>query len=236
MLECVKHMVSSNRQQDRLRNLNIAAVFVVLIVASVAVQAQSGRRAAKGTKTVPTISGPKEVEKPSVPVKDDRIPLVVSIDEHNPFSGIPYFLAGTVRDTCAVNLRASSSVKVEIVARSMNRSEAVKRAKAEKETYVVWLQIESDVFDPYRTSNGNEAPESLYVRYTVFTPVTGKIKTSGRSSQIYRTGRGGVLGRIPTSRGSSIYSEYALKESAREVAEEVLEAFSIHPPDSRLPY
>ncbi|MEO8435529.1 MAG: hypothetical protein ABI596_11595 [Pyrinomonadaceae bacterium] len=226
-------MVSSNRQQDLLRNFNIAAVFVVLILASIGAQAQSGRRAPKGTKTVPTISGPREVAKPPAPVKDDRIPLVVAIEEHNPFSGIPYYLAGTVRDTCAVHLRASSSVKVEIVGRSISRSEAVKRAKAEKEIYVVWLQIESDAFD--RTGSSNESPESLYVRYTVFTPVTGKIKSSGRTSQISRTGRGGVLGRIPTSRGSSIYSEYALKEAAREVAEQVLEAFSIHPPDSRLP-
>ena len=219
--------------QRQLSHFKIAAVFVVLTLASIGAQAQSGRRAPKGTTTVPTISGPKEVEKPRVPVKDDRIPLAVAIEERNPFSGIPYYLAGTVRDTCAVHLRASSSVKVEIVARSMNRSEAVKRAKAEKETYVVWLQIESDMYD--RTGTTNQAPESLYVRYTVFAPLTGKTKTSGRTSQIYRNGGGGVLGRIPTSRGSSIYSEYALKEAARQAAEEVLEAFSIHPPDSRLP-
>jgi len=223
-------MISSHYHQRSLSHFTVAALFVV-IVASAGTQAQSGRRAPKGTKTVPTVSGPKEVEKPPVPVKDDRIPLALAIEELDPFSGIPYILAGTIRDTCAVRLTASAAVKVEIVGRGMNRSEAVKRAKAEKETYVVWLQIESDVFDRNRT--GIDPPESLYLRYTVFSPVTGKTKTSGRTSQVYRGG-GGVLGRIPSSRGSSIYSEYALKEAAREVAEQVLEAFSINP-DGPLP-
>lgn len=226
--------MANYHHQLLLSHRNIVVVFVVMILACAGTQAQSGRRAPKGTKTVPTISGPREVEKPPASVKDARISLAVAIEEHNAFSGIPYYLAGTVRDTCAVHLRASSSVKVDIVARSMSRSEAVKRAKAEKETYVVWLQIESDAFD--RSGSSSESPESLYVRYTVFTPVTRKVKTSGRTSQIYRNGRGGVLGRIPTSRGTSIYSEYALKQAAREVAEQVLEAFSVHPPDSRLPY
>ena len=225
-------MINSYYRQRSLGHFTFAAIIVVVILASAGAQAQSGRRAPKGTKTVPTVSGPKEVEKPPVPVKDDRIPLALAIEELDPFSNIPYILAGTVRDTCAVSLKASASVKVEIIVRGMNRSEAVKRAKAEKETYVVWLQIDIDVFDRDRTATGSYPPESLYLRYTIFTPVTGKTKTSGRTSPVRRSG--GILGRIPGSGGSSIYSEYALKEAAREAAEEILHAFSIDP-DRRLP-
>src|SRR6267143_6204908 len=136
----------------------------VVLLAAATVNAQSGRRAPKGTVTVPSVSGPKSVEKKSVPEKDVRIPLLIAIEDHNPFSGIPYYLAGTIRDTCADRLRKSPDLKVGLAERGMNRSEAVKLAKTEKETYVVWLQIESDSFDSCRSGNGT--PDSLYVRYT----------------------------------------------------------------------
>lgn len=211
-----------------------AVLVGVVLLAVATANAQSGRRAPKGTVTVPSVSGPKTVEKKPAPAKDERIPLVIAVEERNPFSGIPYYLAGTIRDTCADRLRKSSDLKVEIASRGMDRGEAVKRAKAEKETYVVWLQIESDSFDSGRS--GNAAPETLYLRYTIFTPVTAKIKASGRTyQQIYRTGKGGVLGRIPSSSGGSIYSEYALKQAAREAAEQILHAFSLSVPEGRLP-
>ena len=208
----------------------------VVILAAATANAQSGRRAPKGTVTVPSVSGPKAIEKKPVSAKDERIPLLVAIEENNPFSGIPYYLAGTIRDTCADRLGKSSDVKVNIATQGMDRGLAVRRAKAEKETYVVWLQIESDSFDPNRTASGNLAPETLYIRYTIFTPVTAKIKASGRTyQQIYKTGKGGVLGRIPSSRGGSIYSEYALKQAAQEAAELVLQVFKLTVPDERLP-
>ena len=212
----------------------ISGVVLVLLFAATA-NPQSGRRApkGKGTVTVPSVSGPKTVEKKSVPDKDVRIPLLIAIEDHNPFSGIPYYLAGTIRDTCVDRLRKSPDLKVGIAERGMNRSEAIKLAKSEKETYIVWLQIESDSFDSGRSGN---APDSLYVRYTVYTPVTAKIKASGRTyKNIYRTGKGSVLGRIPSSRGGSIYSEYALKQAAQEAAEQIMHAFLITDPDGRLP-
>lgn len=206
----------------------------VFLLAVVTVNAQSGRRAPKGTVTVPSVSGPKTVEKKSVPDKDVRIPLLVAIEDHNPFSGLPYYLAGTIRDTCTDRLRKSPDLKVGLVERGINRSDAIKLAKAEKETYIVWLQIESDSFDSGRS--GSATPDTLYVRYTIYTPVTAKIKASGRTyKNIYRTGKGGVLGRIPSSRGGSIYSEYALKQAAEEAAEQILHAFLLTAPDGRLP-
>lgn len=211
----------------------VVLVGVVILAAAIA-NAQSGRRAPKGTVTVPSVSGPKTVDKKSVPEKDVRIPILVAIEDHNAFSGIPYYLAGTIRDTCVDRLRKSPDLKVGIAERGMNRSEAIKLAKAGKETYVVWLQIESDSFDSGRSGNGT--PDSLYVRYTIYTPVTAKVKASGRTyKNIYRTGKGGVLGRIPSSRGGSIYSEYALKQAAEEAAEQIMHAFLLTEPDGRLP-
>jgi len=67
--------------------------------------------------------------------------------------------------------------------------------------------------------------DELYVEYTVFEPETAKVKASGRTHQhIYQTGKGGVS--LP-SKNSPIYSEYAIKEAAREAADRILERFDI---------
>ena len=111
----------------------------------------------------------------------------------------------------------------------MDRVDAVRRAKAEKEDYVVWLQIESDVLDAGKQQK--DGPDELYVRYTIFEPVTGKVRQSGRThQQIYKTGRGGVS---TSTRNSPVYSEYALKQAAREAAARILEAFDIKLRDER---
>jgi len=107
-----------------------------VLLAAATANAQSPARA-KRNRNRPSVSGPKAVEKKTVPDKDVRIPVLVAIEDHNPFSGIPYYLAGTIRDTCADRLRKSPDLKVGLAERGMNRSEAVKLAKTEKETYVV---------------------------------------------------------------------------------------------------
>jgi hypothetical protein len=212
----------------------ILTVSVFLLAATA--HAQSGRRAPARTTTVPTISGPKTVEKkPDAPPADTRTSLVIAVEEQNTFSRIPYYLSGTIRDTCGDALRKSPLLKVDIASREMNHADAVKRAKAEKETYVVWLQLGSDSFDSGRSSS-TEAPQDLYIRYTILSPVTAKVKSSGRTYQrINRTGQGGVLGRIPGSQGSSVYSEYALKQAAKEAAERILDALEVNVPTSPLP-
>ena len=199
--------------------------------------AQSGRRAPARTTTVPTISGrPRTVEKkPDKPPADTRTSLVIAVEEQNAFSRIPYYLSGTIRDTCGDALRKSPLLKVEIASREMNHADVVNRAKAEKETYVVWLQLGSDSFDSGRSSS-TQAPQDLYIRYTILNPVTARVKSSGRTYQrINRTGKGGVLGRIPGSQGSSIYSEYALKQAAKEAAERILDALLVNVTTSPLP-
>lgn len=226
-------MVSFYHHQHSLSHFTIASIVVVVILASIGVQAQSGRRAPKRTTTVPTVSGPKTVEKKPAPPKDERIPLLIAIDDHNPFSGLPFFLGDAIKDTCADRLRKASTLKVDIATRGMSRADAIKLAKVEKETYVVWLQIDTDS-DANRTSSAGWAPETLFLRYTVFTPVTAKIKASGRTRTVYRTGRGGVIERIP-SRGGPMYSDWALKQAADEAAERILDAFKVHIPDIHLP-
>ena len=185
--------------------------------------AQSGRRSTTiPTTTAPSVSGPKTIEKK--PEKPPRLQLLVGIDNRDPSSNIPYYVADTVIDNCVRRLGDASDVIVTSAGRGMDRSDAIKAAKEETLRYVVWLQIGSELADAGRQPSKNSVDE-LYVSYTILEPGTAKIKQTGRSHhQIYQTGRGGVSA---PNKNSPLYSEYALKQAALETAERVLAAFDI---------
>ena len=202
-------------------NRRILLSISLILACATLTQAQSGRRSTSTPTTTPTVSGPKTVEK--APAKPPRIHLLVGVENRNPFQNIPYYLSDTVLDNCVRRLADSADIIPSAVGRGMDRVDAVRRAKAEKEDYVVWLQIESDVLDSGKQQKNG--PDELYVRYTIFEPVTAKVRQSGRThQQIYKTGRGGVS---TSTKNSAVYSEYALKQAAREAAERILEAFEI---------
>lgn len=202
---------------------------VIILTCTAAAHAQSGRRSTNGTTTTaPSVSGPKTVEKK--PETAPKLQLLVGIDNRDPRSNIPYYVTDTVIDNCLRRLGDASEVIVTSAGSGMSRSDAIKRAKEETVRYVVWLQIGSELADSGKQPSRNSVDE-LYVTFTILEPRTGKFKQTGRSHhQIYQTGRGGVS--APTSsRNNPTYSEYALKQAARETAERVLEAFDIKPRD-----
>jgi hypothetical protein len=209
----------------------IIAVIAILFAAAIVNQAQSGRRSNGGTTptTAPSVSGPKAVEKK--PEKPPRLQLLVGVDNRDAMSNIPYYVSDTVLDNCVRRLGDASDVMVTSAGRGMNRAEAIKRAKEETVRYVVWLQIGSELADAGRKASSNSVDE-LYVSYTIFEPGTAKFKQTGRSHhQIYQTGRGGVS---TPNKNSPLYSEYALKQAARETAERILAAFEIKLSDDRI--
>ena len=207
-------------------------LFTAIILAGATVNsAQSGRRSTGGTTTTaPSVSGPKTVEKK--PEKPPRLQLLVGIDNRDPMSNIPYYVTDTVIDNCVRRLGDAADVIVTSAGRGMNRSDAIKAAKAETVRYVVWLQIGSELADAGKQQSKNSVDE-LYVSYTIFEPETAKFKQTGRSHHhIYQTGPVGVS-RPTSSRTSPLYSEYALKQAAQETAERVLAAFDIKLRDER---
>jgi len=204
-------------------------LFAALLLACAAVTgAQSGRRSSGATTTTaPSVSGPRTIEKK--PEKPPRLQLLVGIDNRDPISNIPYYVADTVIDDCVRRL-GDADVIVTSAGRGMNRAEAIKRAKEETIRYVVWLQIGSELADAGRQPSKNSVDE-LYVSYAIFEPGTAKSKQTGRSHhQIYQTGRGGISA---PNNNSPMYSEYALKQAALETAERVLSAFDIKLRDGR---
>ena len=221
MLEFRKNMKSHINILGVIATNRNLLTLVFLLAITVTVKAQSGRRSSNGQTTAPSVSGPKTVEK--TPVKAPKIRLLVSVEDRNPLVSVPYYLSDTVLDNCVRHLNDATEVNAVVARRSMTRAEAVIRAKAEKEAFVVFLQIESDVAPTAKQAKNG--PDELYVRYTIFEPVTARIKQWGRThQQIYKTGQGGVS---TSSKSSPVYSEYALKQSAKEAAERVLEAFEI---------
>ena len=208
------------------------AVIAVLFAGAIVSEAQSGRRSNGGTTTTtttPSVSGTKTVEKKAE--KPPRLQLLVGVDNRDAMSNIPYYVSDTVLDNCVRRLGDASDVMVTSAGRGMNRAEAIKRAKEETVRYVVWLQIGSELADSGRKPSSNSVDE-LYVSYTIFEPGTAKHKQSGRSHhQIYQTGRGGVS---TPNKNSPLYSEYALKQAARETAERILAAFEIKLSEDRI--
>ena len=222
MLEFREAMKSPTNLHAIVTNRNLlAAVFLLAI--GITVDAQSGRRSSGGQTTAPSVSGPKTVEK--APVKAPILQLLVGVENSNPLLNVPYYLSDTVLDNCVRRLNEATEINASRTGRGMTRAESVSRAKAAKEAYVIFLQIESDIADSGKQAKNG--PDELYVRYTIFEPVTARIKQWGRThQQIYKIGPGGIS--VPTaSKNNPLYSEYALKQAAREAAERVLEAFEI---------
>lgn len=192
-------------------------------------RAQSGRRVAKRP---PVSTSPATETKPaSTPAtaraEQPQITLYVCMDQRDPFFSTPLYLSQNIRNIFVQRLEEASSIKVMTGVNS-NRSEAVKRAKNERGTYVVLLQLDSDSVQ--RSSTSNPDYSSLYIRFAVFAPVTGKTQLEGRVYQEqYRVGRGGV-GLPSPQRNNSIYSDYLLKEAAREAANRVLQSFRYQTP------
>jgi hypothetical protein len=142
------------------------------------------------------------------------------MDESDSFAGIPFSFYDTVLGSCAHRLR-NSSANIDVVERSINRGEAVKKAKGEKETFVVWLRL---VYDSMRSSS-TPSYDQLIVDYIVFAPTTAKIATSGRTYPgAYR--KGAII--VPkTGSGNVIYTEQLLKRAAEEAAERILDGLHI---------
>lgn len=212
-----------------MRVMRLCLICAAIIAASALMaNAQSGRRSGGGsTNTAPSVSGPKGVEKK--PQKAPALQLLVAIDDPPLFTNVPYYVADTILDNCLRRLAEAKDVMPSSAGRGVSRNAAIEKAKEEKNRYVVWLQIGSDAVDSGRRSTSG--PDELYVSYIILEPETAKSRQSGRAHHsVYKVGRGGVTA---PAKNSPLYSEYALKQAARETAEKILEAFNITLRDER---
>jgi hypothetical protein len=110
----------------------------------------------------------------------------------------------------------------------MGRSDAIKKAKAETEAYVVWIKLDEDSLTRDTRNSGNL--DNLIIEYSVLAPATAKQATSGRTYTQSQRNRG-----ILSPRTSSIYGDRYLILAAQEAADRILAHFQIHAPPPRAP-
>ncbi|MFN2510418.1 MAG: hypothetical protein ABR568_03115 [Pyrinomonadaceae bacterium] len=218
----VLHLVASS--------LSVVAVFLLMAICIGPVAAdQSGRRASKSSSAPAPTPTPHATPVEKKPAAETRAPLsfIVGIDREAGFAIIPMYFYDSVLRAFADRLD-DSTVKVTVANREMNRGEAVKRAKAEAESQLVWMQLRFD------TASMNDADlREVYIDYWVFAPTTAKTVANGRSYQQMYRGGGVIVMPRPGGRTSEPYAEQLLKQAARDAAERVLSALNL--PGRRVP-
>ena len=197
----------------------------LIILFAITAQAQSGRRQSKPGPAVPVPTPtPEPTAQPKETPKSD-LGFIVGMDSHGTFDFYAPSYYTAVLDGCSDRLRKASSAKTVTTSREMNRGDAIKKAKAEKTTYVVLLRLVS-----FRMS-GQARDQDLEIEYTVFAPVTAKIATSGKSYQ--NANRSGPVIVQPPGGGTSsiLYRERLLKRAAEDAADRILSALHMRGPD-----
>jgi hypothetical protein len=207
------------RSQDP-TTLRVTLCAVFFFLCTLIAAGQSGRQIRRPTpapvpipEPAPTTPKPAEQPKPG-------LTFIIGMDRFGAFSRIPLSTYTAVLNSCANRLDEPDFVKVETLTRDISRADAVRRAKSEKEAYVVWLELRPD------TSSGraetNDDRYNVYIEYSVFAPTTAKQAASGRAYPgAYRNG--GVILQ-PKTRN---IGDYYLLQAAKETADSILKHFHV---------
>ena len=100
-----------------------------------------------------------------------------------------------------------------------SRGDAINAAKAEKEAYVVWLQLRSDNLG---RSGSTGDVRDIVIEFTIFDPTTAKVKTQGTSYPGAARSGGTVISPGSAGNRNEAIAESRLREAARDAAERIL--------------
>lgn len=195
------------------------APLLLLALCALTVQAQSGRRQVKPPPVAPVPTPtPEATPVPKKQVKNELVFFVGADRNSTYFQQLPLGAYDAVLQGCASRLRAGSSADVEVSDRDVNRSDAIKKAKAETKAYVVWLHLTIDTM--------GRSYDDLILEFIVYAPETAKIVTNGRS---YLTGRraGGVVVDPTPRRTSGLYRQELLKRAGEEAGDRIIRALHL---------
>jgi hypothetical protein len=207
----------------------IRAIFIclALLVCSLSAQAQSGRRQQRTEPAAPVPTPtPEPTPKPKADEKEPDQIFVVGADRNGTYSMYPFSFYDAVVAGCAEVLSRGSSAKVDPTSKAVNRGEAIKRAKQDNKTYVVFLELSA----PTMGSSANNSYDQIEVGYTVFAPGTGKVATSGRAYQNANRAGPVVVGPTGTGGGGALYREQILKRAGEQAGERILRALHLDTP------
>ena len=218
------------REKFILKLLKKECQFLLIICIAVAayfcqsVAAQSGRRPNRGVVVAPSptptvASEPATDSQPEKP--DAKITSIMVLGADYDKYGILYY--STYLDTALKelvrNLKDHAKQSNLNVARGekMNFEDAVKRAKKETDTYILWIGLKT-ASDAYGYSWVD------YIDYVVLAPQTAKRLTLGRVQPGDNTvvGRGGGVLRLPTTRTRQRSATPQIISGTREIAERLI--------------
>src|SRR5687768_9212150 len=160
-------------------------LLVLLLLSSAAgtAHAQSGRRSPTMSKTspAPTAGEKPGAASPAVAKKDVKpLAAFVLLEDAGTVFEVDYTARRIVLASFAERLDQSSVVTVARGGRA-TRKEARERAKAEKEAFVVLIELEEE--SPgvsVRTGSSRAEDRTLVVKTYVYTPATGDLKFTER--------------------------------------------------------
>jgi hypothetical protein len=205
----------------------LAAGFTLVFVLSCASTdlAQSGRHVRKPTPAPVSIPEPTPTPNASSEKPKPRFTFLAGLDRSDGFSDIPLYAYEGVLRRLTDRLAQAPLVQVGGRQSEMSRSNAIQKAKAEKEAYVVWLQLRADT-----TGSNTQNSLNIIIEYWVFAPTTAKVTTFGRTYTESQRNKG-----ILSPRTASIYDDRYLNQAAQEAADRILAHFLLHAPPVRRP-
>ncbi len=175
---------------------------------------QSGRRSPKPAS--PAVVEPVPTAEPVKPKPKPKPGLLlnVGIDQDGGFGNFPLYYYADVLRTIVERLRGDSSIEINDAGR-MTRKDALDSAKAEKEGYVVYLQLKSDI----GSASVREAAKNAVVEYWIFAPTTAKVAKSGHTyARDYQN-------KSILRPNTSVYDNYLLNLAAQAAADQILAHF-----------
>jgi hypothetical protein len=218
-------------QSPLLRTLAASFAVVFMLSCASTYLAQSGRHVRKSTPAPVSTPEPTPtpVPKASSEKPKHRVTFLIGLDRYTGFANVPSYAYDGVLRSLGDRLAEPQSVHVGASHDGMGRGEAIRKAKAEREGYVVWLQLQVDTVTGGSRNTGNR--NDIVIEYAVFAPTTAKQVTSGRTYTLSQRNKG----IIPVPRTSSIYGDRYLNQAAEEAADRILAHFHIRSLPIRLP-
>lgn len=203
------------------RSRTILALLIFALCA-LSVQAQSGRRKTPPPPAAPVPTPtPEPTPTPKKAGEAKDILFLVGADRSTAPGQIPLGFHSAAQRGCADRLRSRSSAQVDMAQRDMSRGEAIEKAKASPDTYVVLLTLNYDAVA--------QSYDDIQLDFVVFAPVTAKIVITGRS--YINSNRVGPVVAGPTTRlPAGAFRESWLREAGEDAADRILKKLKLGMP------
>jgi hypothetical protein len=227
MLQCRLFEIALMENEAHYKPTPARTIFagVLVILLFLTIQAQSGRRVQKSAPTPTPEPSPEATPTPKrAPAEKPQIGLILGMADDS-FSNVPLYYYDSVLQSCADRLNEAPSIGLDVSGKRMNRTDAIRTAKSQKEGYVAALELRNDQMN---TGSNSNLYDGLFIEYTLFAPGTAKVVASGRAYQRLSRARG-VINLPNPGRTSTVYTEQLLKQAARDAADRIMNALHVLP-------